>query len=100
MTNLSDSDLNLRTPGADAPGARPRIDRDFNLRPGPVVDGNQVVSPTWIVAIVVAVAVIGAIIYSVYGFTGTRTGNSPASSTVVAPTTDPATPATAPPKAK
>jgi hypothetical protein len=99
MTNLSDSDVNLRGPAVDAPRSRPIIDRDVNLRPGPM--GEVPVSPnmnptTCIIAAVVAVLIVGAIIY---GFSGSM--NHPATNrTTVPTTTDPATPATAPPKAQ
>jgi hypothetical protein len=74
-------------------------DRDLNLTPGPLTDppANSTVSPTWIAAIVVAVAVIGAILYSVYGFTGATVVGSAASATVVSLQTDAAT--NKPPKA-
>jgi hypothetical protein len=65
-------------------------DRDLNLRPGPLTDppANSTVSPTWLAAIVVAVAVIGAIIYSVYGFNSPRTIGSADAPTIVSTQTD------------
>jgi hypothetical protein len=97
MTNLSDRNVDLRRPGLDAPGLRPSIDSDLNLQP-PVIDElspRARNSTTWIIAVVAAVLIVGAI---VYGFSGTM--HRPVISPTTAPqTTDPATPATAPPKA-
>jgi hypothetical protein len=73
MTNLSDRDLNLRQPPIVAERA------------------NPIVSPGWIVAVVIAALIVAALIYS---YSGMRIGSQPAapSQVITSPTTPQKTP--------